>query len=167
MGEDGGETFAQTAAAGFSRVSSGSIKPWIACFARECSLTKMASRIGDHATMSGGMRKSQCQSSFATDQSPMVKPARMTGREIVDAEPAELNHETENAGESSAFGATKPGRVHFHHARRAEGLQVTVNARSRRRCEAVRERREAEDDVDHDRAGRADEHRAFCRRSDR
>ena len=47
--------------------------------------------------------------------------------EIENPEAAEINHEPENAGEASALAMAEPGGVDFHHAGRAERLQVAVD----------------------------------------
>ena len=85
------------------------------------------------------------------------------GREVVDGELPELNHEPENAGERAALSPAEPGRVHFHHARRAEGLKVTVEEPNRGKgAECAGEGCEAEDEIDRDRPRSANEHRGFA-----
>ena len=83
-------------------------------------------------------------------------------REIVDRDLAELNHEAENAGESPALCSAEPSGVHLHHPGRAERLKVTVHQPDRGESgEGPRERSEAEDEIDRDRAGGSDDHRRF------
>ncbi len=57
----------------------------------------------------------------------------------------------------------EPGRVHLHHARRAEGLQVAVDSANRdEEPKQPPERSEAENKVHRHRAGRADQHGALA-----
>ena len=91
------------------------------------------------------------------------KSSEKNRREIVDRELTDLDHETEDARERPALGASKPGRVHFDHARGTERLEVTVHQPDcREGGERPGERGESEDEVDEDRARGADEHRDFA-----
>src|SRR5437763_643780 len=79
------------------------------------------------------------------------------------AEPAKIDHEAKNAGEPSPLAVPEPGRVDFYHARRAEGLHVTVQASNGdKQTEHSRERSGTKKDVHDDCARRADEHRFFA-----
>ena len=48
-----------------------------------------------------------------------------------NAEPSQIDHESEDAGEAAAFVFPKPRRVHFHHSGCAERLQVAVHSADR------------------------------------
>ncbi len=79
--------------------------------------------------------------------------------EIVDRKLAQLNHEAKNAGERPALRPPEPGRVHFDHAGRAEGLHVAIHQPDRgESCKSAGEGSKAEDQIDNDGSCGADQH---------
>ena len=98
---------------------------------------------------------------FALADGPRAdgEPGQDKRRQVVDGELAGLNHETENAGERSAFGAVEPGGVDFDHARRAERLEIAVQQPDERKGrEGPGKRGKAVDEIERNRPHRADEH---------
>src|SRR4030095_15900511 len=83
--------------------------------------------------------------------------------ESKNPEAPEINHEPENAGETSALPLAEPGSVDFHHAGRAESRQVAVyTAKGDEHPEHSPKRRDAEEYIHHHRADGANEHGAFA-----
>ena len=111
------------------------------------------------AVISGGMRNSQRQSSWADHPRAEGKPGQNKRRKVVDGKLAGLDHKPENAGERPAFGAVEPGGVDFDHARRAERLKIAVQQPDERKGrEGPGERGEAVNEIERNRPQRADEH---------
>ena len=80
-----------------------------------------------------------------------------------DPEAPRVDHEAEDAGEAPALLRVEPRGVDLHHARSAEGLEVSVDATDGdEEAEQSRERGGAEREVHHHGAGRPDQHRALA-----
>src|SRR6266571_1475290 len=62
------------------------------------------------------------------DQTEKCKSGEQCRPELENPESAKVDHKTEDAGKASAFGMTEPRGVDLHHTRRAECLQIPVNA---------------------------------------
>jgi hypothetical protein len=91
----------------------------------------------------------------------MIPRQGRTQRE--DPEATCVDHEAEDAGEAPALLRVEPRGVDLHHARSAEGLEVTVDATDGdEEAEQTREGGGAEREVHHHGAGRADQHRALA-----
>lgn len=98
-----------------------------------------------------------------SDHAKESKTGKQGRAEIEDAEAAEIDHESEDAGESATFSFGKPGGFDFGHAGCAEGLKVSVDAANgHEETEDSPDRGGAEEDVHDDGAGGADEHRLFA-----
>src|SRR5947199_8778904 len=63
-----------------------------------------------------------------SNQTEKGKSGEQRGSEFEDAETAEVDHETEDAGESAALRATEPGSIYFNHSGRTECLHVSIDA---------------------------------------
>ena len=63
-----------------------------------------------------------------SDQPEKGKSGEQRRSEFKNAEAAEIDHETEDAGKASALGMTEPRRIYFHHSRRTEGLHVAIDS---------------------------------------
>src|SRR5204862_7603357 len=63
-----------------------------------------------------------------SNQTEEGKSGEQRRSEIEDAEAAEVDHETEEAGEAAALRMTEPGSIHFYHSGRAECLHVSIDA---------------------------------------
>src|SRR6266404_349778 len=63
-----------------------------------------------------------------SDQPKKGKSGEQGWSEVKNAEAAEIDHKTEDAGKASAFGMAEPRRIYFHHSRRAEGLHVAIDS---------------------------------------
>ena len=79
------------------------------------------------------------------DQAEKDKPGQKRRPEIVDPESAEIDHESEDAGEPSAFRWTEPGGIDLHHARarRTPGQypsipRITTKSQSNPQNDAIR-----------------------------
>src|SRR3981081_3241703 len=78
------------------------------------------------------------------------------GAKPTNGETAGVDHESEDAGKSSARVRPKPGGVYLDHSRRAERLQVSVDpANSNKQSENSPKRRHAEKKIHRDGAERA------------
>src|SRR5204863_9667574 len=62
------------------------------------------------------------------NQTEEGKSGKQCGSQFEDAKAAEVDHETEDAGEGAALRVTEPGSIYFYHSGRAECLHVSIDA---------------------------------------
>src|SRR5262249_12800400 len=86
--------------------------------------------------------------------------------QLTNTDGPELDHATENPSKSASLVALKPTGVDLHHARRPEGLHVTVEGsnqyKGRQHPADVAPACETEKEVEQDGAKRADRHRLLA-----
>src|SRR5439155_23618106 len=97
-----------------------------------------------------------------SNQAEEGKSGEQRRSEFEDAEAAEVDHETEDAGEGAALRATESGSIYFYHSGRTECLHVSIDAANdHEQPKKSPNRRGAEKDVHKDRRRGSDKHRPF------
>src|SRR5213592_3188526 len=97
-----------------------------------------------------------------SNQTKEGKSGEQRGSEFEDAEAAQVDHETKDAGETAALGMTEPGSIYFYHSGRTECLHVSIDAANHHeQPKESPKSRSAEKDVHNDRRHGSDKHRPF------
>src|SRR6516162_5185031 len=79
-----------------------------------------------------------------------------------NAEAAEIDHESKDAGEAAAFPVLEPGGIDFDHSGRSECLQIAIDPANRdKQSKQSGERGHSENDIHYHRAGGPNQHRFF------